>query len=135
MMNYFALFKTLMETDFQNDMKKFQLQCPPCSEADQLKKHEVKLHRFSLVLFDHRLLFYEHLQELNRNPTYKFCHAQSESMDQGEMHKKSECTQIPVPCALKEYGCVDSVSIDIKHSFTCLLSQNYSAAKHMDIIK
>ncbi|CAF4887169.1 unnamed protein product, partial [Rotaria sp. Silwood1] len=51
----------------------------------------------------------EHLKTSHPNPICEFCEEQFDSTIRLEEHKQKECTKITVPCALKEYGCLDSV--------------------------
>ncbi|CAF1516364.1 unnamed protein product [Rotaria sp. Silwood1] len=52
----------------------------------------------------------EHLKSFHQNLMCELCDEIFDSTTRLDEHKQKECTKIIVPCALKEYGCLDSVS-------------------------
>jgi len=99
----------LPDRGFRNDMKILPIECTLCTWAGTFKDYE------------------EHLKSLHPNPACPFCQTQFDSIDRLEMHKKLECTQITIPCALKEYGCVDSV-------LRVEMAQHYLTINHQNAI-
>ncbi|CAF5006544.1 unnamed protein product, partial [Rotaria sp. Silwood1] len=77
---------------FRNDMKSLSITCSLCKWNGLYKDYE------------------EHLKTSHPNPICEFCGEQFDSTITLEKHKQKECTKITVACALKEYGCLDSVS-------------------------
>jgi len=65
---------------------------------------------FYLFLFCNQLIFQEHLKQEHPNPVCEFCGEKFNSTIRLEEHKQKECTKITVPCPLKDYGCLISVS-------------------------
>ncbi|CAF3433187.1 unnamed protein product [Rotaria sp. Silwood1] len=51
----------------------------------------------------------EHLKSFHQNLMCELCDEIFDSTTRLDEHKQKECTKIIVPCALKEYGCLDSV--------------------------
>ncbi|CAF4633097.1 unnamed protein product [Rotaria sp. Silwood1] len=51
----------------------------------------------------------EHLKTTHTNPACEFCGEKFDSKFRLDEHKQKLCTKIIVPCALKEYGCSNSV--------------------------
>ncbi|CAF3794705.1 unnamed protein product [Rotaria sp. Silwood1] len=76
---------------FRNDMKSLSITCSLCKWNGLYKDYE------------------EHLKTSHPNPICEFCGEQFDSTITLEKHKQKECTKITVACALKEYGCLDSV--------------------------
>jgi len=56
------------------------------------------------------LIFQEHLNQEHPNPVCEFCGEKFNSTIRLDEHKQKECAKITVPCALKDYGCLSSVS-------------------------
>jgi hypothetical protein len=65
---------------------------------------------FHLFLTWNKLIFQEHLNQAHPNPVCEFCGEKFNSTIRLGEHKQKECTKITVPCALKDYGCLSSVS-------------------------
>ncbi|CAF1129396.1 unnamed protein product [Rotaria sordida] len=63
--------------------------CPDCQEATP--KNE------------------DHLQQSHPNPPCNYCGKKFNSTNDLDFHKLKECDKITVPCALKDYGCSNSV--------------------------
>jgi len=55
-------------------------------------------------------IFQAHLNQEHQNPICEFCKQTFNSTVRLDEHKQKECTQITIPCALKDYGCLGSVS-------------------------
>ncbi len=65
---------------------------------------------FIYFLTCNQLIFQEHLNRAHPNPVCEFCGEKFNSTIRLDEHKQKECTKITVPCALKDYGCLTSVS-------------------------
>ncbi|CAF1045056.1 unnamed protein product [Rotaria sp. Silwood1] len=64
----------------------------------------------SLCLWNGLFKDYEkHLKTTHPNPICEFCGEKFDSTIGLDEHKQKLCSKITVPCALKEYGCLDSV--------------------------
>jgi len=76
---------------FRNDMKLLLIICSLCSWSGLFQEYEI------------------HLNQEHQNPICEYCKQRFSSATRLDEHKQKECTEITIPCALKEFGCHDQV--------------------------
>ncbi|CAF3903139.1 unnamed protein product [Rotaria sordida] len=94
---------------FRNDMKSLSIICSLCPWNGLFNDYE------------------EHLKTAHPNPICEFCGEKFNSTIELNKHTQQECTKVTVPCALKEYGCLDSVC-------QAQLQEHYLSDIHQKII-
>ncbi|CAF2958138.1 unnamed protein product, partial [Rotaria sp. Silwood2] len=112
---------------FRNDMKSLLITCSLCRWNGLFKEYEFKIKGFIYFLFYDDFIFQEHLKTTHPNPMCEFCGEIFNSTIRLDEHKQKECTKITVPCALKEYGCLDSV-------YRVQLQEHYLSDIHQKVI-
>ncbi|UJR22218.1 hypothetical protein I4U23_025282, partial [Adineta vaga] len=93
-----------------------RLKCPECSQEthqneirpDKGAKNDMKVLEIFCSYCDWNGSFREyetHLQQAHTNPICEYCNKSFDSINNLELHQAKDCSEITIPCALKDYGC------------------------------
>ncbi|UJR22219.1 hypothetical protein I4U23_025283 [Adineta vaga] len=97
-----------------------RLKCPECSQEthqneirpDKGAKNDMKVLEIFCSYCDWNGSFREyetHLQQAHTNPICEYCNKSFDSINNLELHQAKDCSEITIPCALKDYGCTTFV--------------------------